>query len=200
LASENFHSFPEEQIIRNFKKGLKEKYKNFALVAGDIGCYGVDIDTNLPSLLKKLFAVDGNYKLILEDLNARWLVKYYPELLSVLKTNFGKVSRIVFPVQSGSDTILKLMNRGYEIAEVKNCILDLHKRVPKMKLGTHIIVGFPGETDEDFQKSIALIRTRAFSYVSVFCYENRPNTQASKLPFTVDKETIAKRVKLNSRS
>ena len=88
------------------------------------------------------------------------------------------------------------MNRGYEIAEVKRYLLDLHKRIPQMKLGTHIIVGFPSETDEDFQKSIELVRTLAFSYVSVFWHENRPNTIASKLPDKVDKETITKRARL----
>ncbi|MCJ7559839.1 hypothetical protein MUO79_04380, partial [Candidatus Bathyarchaeota archaeon] len=61
LAMVKFHSFPEEQIIENFKSGLKSGYKDFALVAGDIGCYGLDMKTNLPDLLKKLFALEGDF-------------------------------------------------------------------------------------------------------------------------------------------
>ena len=196
LAAEKFHSFPEDLIVKGLKEGLKGKYKNFNLVASDIGCYGVDINTNLPNLLIRLFSVEGDYKIILEDLNARWLVKYYSELLPVLRTNYRKISKVVFPIQSGSDRILKLMNRGYEIDEVKKCILDLNKRIPKIKLGTHIIVGFPGETDEDFQKSIELVRAIYFNYVSVFWYEERPGTKALHLPDKVEKETITKRARL----
>lgn len=193
---EKFHSFPEEQIIGNFKSGLKEGYRDFALIAGDIGCYGVDIETNLPNLLKKLFAVDGDYKLILVDLNARWLVKYYADLLSILKVNVAKVSRIIIPVQSGSDRILKLMNRYYAIEDVKKCLLDLQKNIPTLMLETHIMVGFPGETTEDFQKTAELIREIKFADIQLYKYEDRPGTTSSMLPDKVGKRTILKRAKI----
>ena len=195
LAAEKFHSYPEEQILESFKSGLNKGYKNFALLAGDIGCYGIDTKTNLPNLLKKLFALEGDFKILLWDLNVRWFIKYYDEFRSVLKANSGKLSKIVLPIESGSDRILGLMNRGYEIERVRKCILDFHKTIPDLRLETHVIVGFPGETEEDFQKTLELIRGIKFSKVVVFKYEDRPNTRASNFPDKVPKEIIERRVR-----
>jgi tRNA A37 methylthiotransferase MiaB len=199
LASEKFHSFPEEQILEEFKSGLNCGYKDFALIASDVGCYGLDIKTNLPSLLKKLFSVEGDFKIVLWDLNIRWFMEYYEELRSVLKANSMKVSKIVLPIQSGSDRILKLMKRGYEIEKVKKCISDFHNTVPDLRMETHIIVGFPGETDEDFQKTVELIRESEFSKVVVFKYGKRPNTDAASLPDQVSRSTIEKRARILAR-
>ncbi|MEM4733559.1 MAG: radical SAM protein, partial [Candidatus Bathyarchaeia archaeon] len=154
LAMDEFRSIPVEQIIANFRKGLDSGYKRFALLSADIGCYGLDLKTSLPSLLKKLFEVDGNYQIFLVDLNPRWFVKYYKELLPILKANSQKIAGVILPLQSGSDRILRLMRRGYQIDEVKACLLDLRRHLPDLFIETHIITGFPGETEEDFQKSV----------------------------------------------
>jgi tRNA A37 methylthiotransferase MiaB len=191
-----FKSRPEEHIVEEFQSGLKDNYKTFALMAGDIGCYGFDINTNLSSLLSKLFAVSGDYKILLWDLNVRWFVKHNLEILSVLKTNFKKVERIIMPIESGSNRILKLMNRHYEIEEVKNCILNLQNSIPEIVLETHILVGFPGETDEDFSKSLDLIREIDFHDISIFTYEDRPGTVASKIPNKVPEDVIKRRKKI----
>lgn len=196
LAMVKFHSFPEEQIVENFKSGLRAGYRTFALLAGDIGCYGIDIKTNLPDLLKKLFEVDGDYRVLLVDLNARWFVKYYQEFLSVLKENSKKVSGIIMPIQSGSDRILRLMNRHYRVDEVKSCILDLQKNIPGILIQTHIIVGFPGETDDDFEKSVRLLKEVPFSKVLVYKYEERPGTAAISLPGKVAKNIAEKRERM----
>jgi len=195
LAMEKFHSFPEEQIIEDFKSGLKSGYKDFALVAGDIGCYGLDVKTNLPDLLKKLFALEGDFKILLWDLNVRWFVKYYPAFRSVLEANSGKISKIVLPIESGSNRILGLMNRGYKIESVREKLLDL-KTIPDLKIDTHIIVGFPGETEEDFQESVELVKEIEFSELVIWKYDDRPNTKASNLPGKVAKKIINKRVRI----
>ena len=163
------------------------------LIAGDIGCYGLDIKTNLPSLLNKLFAIDGDYKFFLVDLNANWFVRYYSELYSVLEVNYNKVAGNLIPIQSGSNRILELMNRNYEIGQVKKCILNLRENIPEIVLETHIMVGFPGETDEDFKESLDLVKEISFSYVDVFRYQNRPGTIASNLPNKVSQNVIKRR-------
>lgn len=195
LGMEKFHSFPEEQILKNFKIGLRSGYKSFALVAGDIGCYGIDRRTSLPALLGKLFAVEGDFKILLWDLNPRWFVKYYPELLSVLRANSSKVSKIIIPVESGSNRILRLMNRRYKIEEVEECLLDLKRTISNINLETQIIVGFPGETYEDFQKTQEMVKALDFSKVVVFRYEDRPNTRASNLPGKVSKSIVDSRIR-----
>ena len=196
LAMPKFHSYSPNEIIENFRNGLNDGYKNFALIAGDIGCYGIDIGTNLPKLLEELFKVKGDYKIALVDLNARWLGKYYSELLAILKSNSEKIFTIILPIQSGSDKILKLMNRYYEINDVKHCILDLKKNIPGISIETHIMVGFPGETDDDFSKSIQLVKEIQFSKVHVYTYEERPGTLALSLSGKVPKDQIDKRAKI----
>ena len=196
LAWPKFKSHPEEQIIEKFRSGLSENYKNFVLIAGDIGCYGLDIKTNLPSLLKKLFAVDGDYKFFFVDLNANWFVRYYSELLSVLKANPQRVAGMLIPIQSGSNRVLKLMNRNYDIDEVKKCILNLKENIPEIFLETHLLVGFPGETEEDFKESLNLVREIKFSKVEIFPYQDRPGTVASKLPGKVAEKEIKRRTRV----
>ncbi len=193
IAMEKFHSFPEEQIIESFQSGLKAGYSSFEAIAGDIGCYGLDIKTNLPNLLEKLFSIEGNYKFNLIDLNPRWLKDYYVDLFRVLKANTSKVSKIIMPIQSGSNRILKLMNRGYMIDEVKKYLLDLHENFPSIELETHIMVGFPGEDSEDFQKSVALVKESRFAKIQIYKYEDRPGTASSEMPEKVLDPTIRKR-------
>ena len=194
-AMEKFHSYPEQQIIDSFRAGLEGGYSDFALMAGDIGCYGFDVNTNLPDLLKKLFAVEGNYRFFLVDLNPRWLKEYYSDFLSVLNANTDKVSKIMIPIQSGSNRILKLMNRHYEIDEVKKLLLDMHKTLPGIKLETHIIVGFPGETDEDFEESKKLLKDLDFAEVHIYKYEDRPGTVAAELPEKIPRKITLMRAK-----
>lgn len=200
LAMEKFRSLPESQILANFKNGLQMGYSSFLVLGGDTGCYGLDIGSNLPTLLRKLFEVEGHYKICIADLNPRWFVKYYNELLSVFKNNPDKLEGLVIPLQSGSDRILKLMRRNYNIAEVEKCLLDLRKHFPRLYIETHILVGFPGETDDDFQKSVLLVKQINFSRVEIYKYEDRPGTAASRLPDKVPNNVIDKRVKILKRA
>jgi tRNA A37 methylthiotransferase MiaB len=194
-AMPKFYSFQIEEILESFKKGLSERYKKFALLAGDIGCYGLDIGTNLPQLLKELFKVDGDYKLILVDLNARWFVKYPDELISVLKANKHKMYSLILPVQSGSNKILKKMNRQYEIEDVKKYLLELQKNLPNLLIETHIMVGFPGETEADFQDTINLIREVPFSRIEIYRYQEREGTISTNFTEKVSETVIENRVK-----
>ena len=196
IGMPEYKSRSEDEVIEEFKSGLKKGYKTFALISGDIGCYGLDIGTDLPSLLSKIFAVSGDYKVILWDLNARWFLRYQSELIAVLKDNFEKVERIIMPIQSGSNRILKRMSRHYRIEEVKSCILKLKNDAPGIILETQILVGFPGETDEDFRESLDLVREMDFYDVAIFQYEDRPGTRAANMDAKVSKDVIKRRNKI----
>jgi tRNA A37 methylthiotransferase MiaB len=163
------------------------------LIAQDVGCYGLDLKTNLPQLLSKMFSVEGDFRILLWDLNVRWFIEYYTDFRSVLEANSEKISTIVLPIQSGSNRILDLMNRGYKIEKVKECILDLQKRIPDLRLETHVMVGFPGENEEDFQRTADLIREIPFFSVHIFKYEGRPNTKAFSFPNKVTEKIISQR-------
>lgn len=195
LAQTGFHSLQEEQIIENFRFGLKQQFKKFIITGCDIGAYGIDNGTNFPNLLNNIFAIEGDYSVILNDMNPRWLVKYHEKLFSILQKNTEKVSKIILPIQSASNRILALMNRQYDIDEVQKCITELHEKIPTINLETHLIVGFPGETEQDFCESLDLLKYSIFSKVWVYKYEDRPGTVASKLKPKVTDKIIKKRVK-----
>ncbi|MGD2066888.1 MAG: radical SAM protein, partial [Candidatus Bathyarchaeota archaeon] len=170
-------------------------FRKFILTGTDIGSYGIDVGTNFPNLLKKILEIDGKYIVTLNDMNPRWLVKYYEEISSILKENSEKVSKIILPVQSASNRILELMNRQYTIDEVNKCIMGLHERIPSIDLETHIIVGFPSETEEDFCKSLEFVKGSIFSKVWVYQYNDRPGTVASKLVPKISDKVIKEREK-----
>ena len=113
----------------------------------------------------------------------------------MLTTNFDKIDYIIVPVQSASDKILRLMQRPYKIENVKSCLRSLKNNIPKLNITTHIMAGFPGETEKDFQKSVDFIREFAFPYVDIYGYEDRPRTQASKLKGKIPQEVIDRRIK-----
>jgi threonylcarbamoyladenosine tRNA methylthiotransferase MtaB len=140
-----------------------------------------------------LFSVEGNFRILLWDLNIRWFIKHYLDFRSVLEANSERISRIVLPIQSGSNRILGLMNREYDIENAKECISDLQKRIPNLRVETHVMVGFPGENEEDFQRTVDLIREIPFFSVHIFKYEGRPSTKAFSFPNKVTEKIINQR-------
>ncbi len=195
FAAGTLESKPIGEILLEFKEGLSQGHRLFTLIAGDTGCYGIDIGTSAVALLEEIFKVDGAYKLIIKEFNAQWLIKYQCELETLLTTNFDKIDYIIVPVQSASDKILRLMQRPYKIENVKSCLRSLKNNIPKLNITTHIMAGFPGETEKDFQKSVDFIREFAFPYVDIYGYEDRPRTQASKLKGKIPQEVIDRRIK-----
>ncbi|MGD8264818.1 MAG: MiaB/RimO family radical SAM methylthiotransferase [Desulfobacterales bacterium] len=183
------------EIIKEFKKGLNQEYQRFTLVAGDTGCYGIDIGTTIVDLLSEIFKIEGAYKLILKEFNAQWLIKYQLQLENLLKNNDDKIDYIIVPVQSASDRILQLMKRPYKIERVKECLRSIQEKIPNLKITTHIMAGFPGETEEDFQKSLDFIKEFKFPFVDIYGYEDRPRTQASHLEGKIPQNIIDQRVK-----
>ena len=145
FAAGSLESKPIDEIILEFKKGLSQGHRLFTLIAGDTGCYGIDIGTSVVELLTAIFKVDGPYKLIIKEFNAQWLIKYHSELETLLTTNYDKIDYIIVPVQSASDKILRLMQRPYKIKNVKRCLRNLKNKIPQLKITTHIMAGFPGE-------------------------------------------------------
>lgn len=193
LARGRIKSKPIDQILEEFEKGLFRGYKRFMLTAEDTGCYGLDIGTNIVNLLWKLFDADNSFSLIISDFNPNWLVKYYDDLLSLFIENKDRIEEIRTPIQSGSDRILRLMRRPYRIDRVKKVLYDLSAKLPKLKVRTHILVGFPGETEFDFEQSRQLLQELDIAEVSVYCYEERPGTRAFFMPDKVPLDTRRER-------
>lgn len=188
-------SKPEETILEEFNKGLEEGHKYFQLISEDTGCYGLDIGTNIVSLLRKLFAVEGEFKLVLIDFCPQWLIKYFDELMPLFFENRDKIRELFVSLQSGSDKVLRAMKRPYKIEQVKSNLKALKEQVPELILRTTVIIGFPGETEEDFKMTVNAVREIDFTEVQLNKYEDRPGTASSKMNEKISQFVIDQRYK-----
>lgn len=170
------------EILREFYEGLALAYKRFVLLAEDTGAYGIDIGTDIVKLLQEIFSHNSRFSLIINDFNPRWLINFYDRLLPVLAENRERIEDIRIPIQSGSDRILRLMKRPYTCSDVAKAILDLKSKIPELRIHTHILIGFPGETQSDFEQTQRLLRDLNFDSVSLYCYEDRPHTKSFTMP------------------
>ena len=187
-------SKPIVSVLMEFYAGLKEGDKVFRLIAGDIGSYGQDIGTNICELLRNLFKKEEDFKLIWDDFNPEWLVRYFPELFDIITKNSRRIGYIGFPIQSGSEKIIKSMKRDYLVGDVKKCILTLKKASPELDITTHVLIGFPGEEDIDFVETIRFVKEVNFQHIEVYRYSDRPNTSATQLPNKIPEKVKNKRL------
>lgn len=194
LAVGPLRSLPLETIVNNFKAILDQGNRLVSLIATDVGAYGQDCGLSVVELLKRLFAEDGDFQLILNDFNPRWLIKYSDELIPLLAENAEKIDYILMPIQSGSEKILELMLRGHTAAGVRESFKALKRAVPGIKVGTHVLVGFPGETEADFGDTVELLHELDFYYLKVFKYDDRPGIKAAKLPEKVSDKVKRRRL------
>jgi tRNA A37 methylthiotransferase MiaB len=193
-ATGKVKSKPIDVIVGEFEKGLAEGHKVFQLVCEDVGCYGVDTGSSITELLRALLAVEGDYQLVMIDFGGHWLVKYFNELKKLFLAHPEKIRELYVALQSGSDRILKAMKRPERAEPVQSRLVELQRDLPNLILRTTVIVGFPGETREDFDMTVAAVQRINFQAVEVNKYEDRPGTLSSmmkcKLPEVVIDERI----------
>ncbi|MEM2214057.1 MAG: tRNA (N(6)-L-threonylcarbamoyladenosine(37)-C(2))-methylthiotransferase [Candidatus Nezhaarchaeales archaeon] len=173
-------SCPPQRVLELFDRALSRDVKEVYLVAQDIASYGLDIGTNLPSLLRALLKNQGDYVVRLGMMEPSTLAIIANELRPLLLD--ARVYKYLhLPMQSGSDRILKLMNRRYTI-EFFVKLVDFFKSKIDVFLATDVIVGFPSETDEDFEQTCKALEKLVPDKVHVARYTMRPFTKASSLP------------------
>lgn len=188
-------SYPEEKILREISLARSAGCKEFWLTSQDNACYGFDLGTNLAELLNKITnEIKGNYFIRVGMMNPAHLKRFFFELIEAYDNE--KVFKFLhLPVQSGSDEVLKAMNRGYRVNDFKKIVSAFRKKFPEITLVTDIIVGFPGESDSDFLASYNLIRKIKPDFVNISKYFPRPKTKAmelEQLPQDVIKERSVK--------
>jgi tRNA A37 methylthiotransferase MiaB len=189
-------SRPVEDVVNEFKQGLQQGYNRFSLLATDLGAYGMDFGSNLGDLLRKMIETktEVDYKLILNQVEPNNLNMIYPDLEEILAS--GKVEELMCPVQSGNNRILKLMGRNYTIEDWKSSMLKINTKFPKVRLNTHLMVGFPTETEEDFNETKKLLDPPPFfDDITVFKYSSRPVVPSQHIPDQVSEKTKESRYK-----
>jgi MiaB/RimO family radical SAM methylthiotransferase len=168
-------SRPLEDILIDFKNGLSLGYNRFSLLATDLGAYGLDMGWNLGRLLDQIIEIktEINYKLILNQIEPHNLKTIYPFFEKAFASE--KVEELMSPVQSGSNRILKLMGRKYTIEEWKGIMLKINTAYPHIRLNTHFLVGFPTESEDDFNETMKILDPPPFiDVITVFKYSSRP--------------------------
>jgi len=196
FATGRLQSKPLPQVVREFETGLRKGHRLFKLVGIDTGCYGLDMGTTVVPLLEQIFGFKDEFTLILSDFNPQWLLAYYDQLLPLFLRNSSRLKEISLPIQSGSDRLVRAMKRPYKIEDVRTKVRDLRKQVPGVRFITHVVVGFPGETAEDFDETKRLLEECLFDRVAVYEYNDRPNTESSKMEGKVRAETIEERARV----
>ncbi|MFB6089016.1 MAG: tRNA (N(6)-L-threonylcarbamoyladenosine(37)-C(2))-methylthiotransferase [Candidatus Aenigmatarchaeota archaeon] len=182
IAKGNLFSYPEEKILKEVKKSHKNGCKEVQLTSQDNGCYGFDKDSNLAELMKKIIGLSGNFKVRIGMLNPHnLLVKdFLDDLIDIYNDN-NVYKFIHVPVQSGSDKILNKMNRNHSVNDFLKIVEDFEREINNLNLWTDMIVGFPGETEEDFEESMELLKKIKPDHVNISRFTPRPKTEAKEM-------------------
>ena len=170
-------SVPINEVLNEAKKLISENVKELILIAQDSTVYGLDLPekSSLKILLKKLCELDGDFKIR--------LLYCYPEriddeLINIIKDEDKILNYLDIPIQHSSNKILKSMNRHITKEQIQNLIDKLRKQIPNIAIRTTVMVGFPGETKEDFEDLYNFIDKNKFERLGCFSYSREENTKA----------------------
>ena len=186
-------------VIKEVTKLVNNGYKEIVLTGIHTGRYGIDINTTLEELLKELVEIPNIYRIRLSSIEINEIT---PGIIKLLKENKVMAKHLHIPLQSGSNKILKLMNRRYNKEEFKNMITKI-KEIPNISLTTDLIVGFPNETEEDFKETLDTLNEIKFTKIHTFPYSRRNGTPAAamenQVPPEVKKDRVHKIIKLSDK-
>lgn len=189
----NLKSKPLSAVLGELRNGISNKKNKINILSSDTGAYGLDICSNLPQLLKAILAENGNVSIkFIQDLHPHWICRYKSQLIELIKTK--RIKSILTAVQSGSERILKLMKRSTNLSKFKETLIEMKRAYPSLRLGTQIIVGFPTETEQDFQDTINFVRDCQFDEVGVFCYHETETQDSVKIKPKIPPSVIEDRI------
>jgi MiaB-like tRNA modifying enzyme len=175
FARGRLKSFPEEEIQAEILNHANAGTPEIQITAQDTSCWGRDIGKSLPDLLNGMGDLPGRFMIRVGMMNPATVKGILDDLVDAYASD--RIFKFVhLPVQSGSDTILERMGRGYTIADFEEIIAAFKNRYPKITIATDMIVGFPGETKEDFSESLKLIERVRPNKVNITRYSQRPFT------------------------
>jgi len=180
-------------VVSQFERGIAQREPTIILMGGDTGAYGRDIGLRFYSLLGELNEHPGDSRLFIHDFNVNWLIEDLEDYEEAFRSDL-RFRGMAFPVQSGSNRILNLMRRPYNHQDASQAIRRIKNCSPNLRVGTHVIVGFPTESEEDFQSTLNLLDEVNFDFISCFPYAESSNTKSAEIPGKISKEIRSERV------
>src|SRR5713101_5930139 len=185
-------SHPPEAVLAEVRELAEAGVREVTLLGQTVNAYGRDLTpaTDLAALLEMIDGIEGIERIRFTTSNPYNLTA---RLMGAIRDVPKVVEYLHLPLQSGSDRVLARMNRGYTVARYLELIAELTETVPGIALSTDLIVGFPGETDEDFERTVDVVERVRYDNVFAFRYSRRPGTPASDMPDQVPDEVKAGR-------
>lgn len=182
-----------DAIVREVEGLLEKGYKEITLLGQNVNSYGTDRDVGMtfPQLLRRIAAIGGKFRLRFMTSNPK---DFGEELVQSIADCPQVCNLVHLPAQSGSDRILRLMNRRYTAAEYLRKVEMLRRAVPDCALTSDLMVGFPTETEEDFRQTLELVRAAGFSTAFTFVYSRRSGTKAAEMEGQVPEEVCKERI------
>jgi len=185
-------SKPIDECLSEFKKGIQKGYKNIMLTADDTGAYGIDIHTDFPTLLNTLLQIKGTYILHIGDSNPRWVNRYQEQLKKIFLSEH--IKQFIVPIQSASKKVLTRMHRDTNIDTTKQILLDIKKTRPDLLIETHVIIGYPRETERDLDDTLHFIQDVGFSSAWIYRFAAKTETEAAESPNQIPVTIVDKRI------
>jgi len=183
-------SFDINQTLKEVKKIVNQGAKEIVLSGINIGDFGYQYNQNLAQLLERIELIDGLKRYRISSIEPNLLNN---QILEIISCSEKAMPHLHIPLQSGSDKILRLMKRRYSSSDYYHTIQNVKKYLPNSCIGVDTIVGFPNESNEDFNQTYNFLNDLDVSYLHVFSYSERKNTSAQEILPKVQNDIIAMR-------
>lgn len=194
LARGKLNSFPINEIKIDVSSAVEKGCREIQLTAQDTSSYGHDLNSDLGILLKNSCEAEGDFRIRVGMMNPFTCMKNLDSIIEGFQNS--KIYKFLhMPIQSGDNDILKKMNRKYNVDEILNIIKKFSQGFPDLTLSTDIIVGFPSETDEQFQNTIKILNKIKPDITNITRYSARPFTKAKTMNGRINTEIVKNRSK-----
>ena len=181
-----------DKVIAEVTSLVNNGYHEIVLTGIHTGRYGIEKHTNLETLLKELVKIPNLFRIRLSSIEINEITD---GIIDLIKSNDIMAKHLHIPLQSGSDTILNNMNRLYDKDTFVKRIEYIRKEIPDISITTDLILGFPGETDANFEETLDTLNRIKFTKIHTFPYSKRDGTKAASMPNQIDGNTKKCRVK-----
>lgn len=181
FARGKLKSRKQKDAVEEIRRLVAKGYREIVLTGIHLGNYGRDLHdgTSLATLVEELLRIPNLLRIRMGSIES---VELSDDLINLIKNEPRVCRHLHLPIQSGSDAVLRRMNRHYRLPEYKKLISELREKIPGLALTTDLIVGFPGETEENFMETLETLRELRFSAIHVFPYSQRTGTPAAVFP------------------
>ena len=195
IARGKLKSYPISEITQDICSAIKKGCREIQLTAQDTSSYGIDNKNNLGNLLKNIHKIPGHFRIRVGMMNPYTCLQNINSIIDGFE-DLRIYKFLHLPVQSGDNIILKKMKRKYTVKDFFEIIKKFQSKYPEITISTDIIVGFPSESDRQFQNTIKLLEKLRPDITNITRYSARPFTTAKKMPGRLKTEIVKKRSKI----